>query len=513
MERLDGCRWRSSWQRPAPEDCRYETSNSGWLKGSACCAVAGEVGSSVTKPCGTRWPGATAPGTGRTVVFDRLSVFAGGFTLQAAAGVCAGQGVDELDVEDAVLGLVDRSMVVVETGADSTRYRLLETLRQFGEAQLLERAYRRVAWPPCPLVCGVRSAGRSRLEGPRRSGLEQTAPGRARQLPCASSTAARYLPARRILASLEAWPLFWETFEYIDWAVAVIDPAAPDTLDWIGTALWAAYGVDFAGRRGDIDTLLAQVDPGQIPPGMLSYMWSYHQLINALRRGERGASSRCSLTAPRPGHHSGQRLRPALGDLLCELAGHRLGWVDSTLPPKIWSTLADDPARHTVPTVEPMFFSTRGSTSLRSVTPRRLTASRPAAKPRSSAATRSSNMPPPAIRSQSTSNEATSPPRGSGSPQHLSADPNRQPPHAMMALPGLVALLDEIRPAHDQAREIWAELAGTGTSRWCPLIGPTSKSDSDHPADPALDGDQLVTRTAEILRQLEQATPTLGHGS
>jgi predicted ATPase len=71
-------------------------------------------------------------------VFDRLAVFAGGFTLEAAAAVCADDGVDPLDVEDAILGLVERSMVLVEPSRDGTRYGLLETLRQFGEAQLVD---------------------------------------------------------------------------------------------------------------------------------------------------------------------------------------------------------------------------------------------------------------------------------------------------------------------------------------------------------------------------------------
>ena len=68
-------------------------------------------------------------------VFDRLSVFAGGFTLDAAQGVC-GPDIAPFDVEDAVMAMVERSLVVSDRTKSGTRYRLLETLRQFGEAQL-----------------------------------------------------------------------------------------------------------------------------------------------------------------------------------------------------------------------------------------------------------------------------------------------------------------------------------------------------------------------------------------
>ena len=70
-------------------------------------------------------------------VFDRLSAFAGGFTLEAAKEVTSGDDMDALDVEDAIAALVDRSMVLASDTEDGTRYRLLETLRQFGEEQLI----------------------------------------------------------------------------------------------------------------------------------------------------------------------------------------------------------------------------------------------------------------------------------------------------------------------------------------------------------------------------------------
>jgi predicted ATPase len=71
-------------------------------------------------------------------LFDQLSVFAGSFDLGAVEAICV---VDELDVEplDVVADLVDKSMVVAEEAGRRTRYRLLETLRQYGERRLDER--------------------------------------------------------------------------------------------------------------------------------------------------------------------------------------------------------------------------------------------------------------------------------------------------------------------------------------------------------------------------------------
>ena len=67
-------------------------------------------------------------------LFERLSVFAGSFSLDDAEAVCGIEPLEPLDVVDLLSALVDRSMVVAEPGADgATRYRLLETLRQYGE--------------------------------------------------------------------------------------------------------------------------------------------------------------------------------------------------------------------------------------------------------------------------------------------------------------------------------------------------------------------------------------------
>jgi predicted ATPase/class 3 adenylate cyclase len=63
----------------------------------------------------------------------RLAVFAGGCTLEAAEAVCGGQGIDPDAVFELLASLVARSLVVAGEHGLQTRYRLLETIRQYGE--------------------------------------------------------------------------------------------------------------------------------------------------------------------------------------------------------------------------------------------------------------------------------------------------------------------------------------------------------------------------------------------
>src|SRR5438552_2644535 len=70
------------------------------------------------------------------LLFARLAVFVGGFRLEAAAAVC-GDGLSE--VGDLILGLADKSLLSPLAGpARPTRYRLIETLRQYAAERLVE---------------------------------------------------------------------------------------------------------------------------------------------------------------------------------------------------------------------------------------------------------------------------------------------------------------------------------------------------------------------------------------
>jgi predicted ATPase/DNA-binding SARP family transcriptional activator len=68
----------------------------------------------------------------------RLSVFAGGFTLEAAQAVGAREAIDEMDVLNLLARLVDKSMVLLEKQPLKVRYRLLETVREYIRNKLVE---------------------------------------------------------------------------------------------------------------------------------------------------------------------------------------------------------------------------------------------------------------------------------------------------------------------------------------------------------------------------------------
>jgi len=84
-------------------------------------------------------------------VFRRLSVFAGGWALEASEVVVSDEGIGQSDVLELLSGLVDKSLVIAELTAESggVRYRLLDSIRQYalekleqsGEAEDVKRAH------------------------------------------------------------------------------------------------------------------------------------------------------------------------------------------------------------------------------------------------------------------------------------------------------------------------------------------------------------------------------------
>lgn len=72
------------------------------------------------------------------ILFRRLAVFLGGFDLDAASAIAGADDIEPYQVLDQLTLLVDKSLVVAETSGGRTRYRLLETIRQYALEKLGE---------------------------------------------------------------------------------------------------------------------------------------------------------------------------------------------------------------------------------------------------------------------------------------------------------------------------------------------------------------------------------------
>jgi predicted ATPase len=78
------------------------------------------------------------------LLFRRVSIFAGGWTLETASVVCAGDTIDKGAVIELLASLAEKSLVVVDTmgPAPVERYRLLESTREYGLGLLTDTGER-----------------------------------------------------------------------------------------------------------------------------------------------------------------------------------------------------------------------------------------------------------------------------------------------------------------------------------------------------------------------------------
>jgi predicted ATPase/DNA-binding winged helix-turn-helix (wHTH) protein len=84
----------------------------------------------------------------------RAAVFAGGWTLASAEQVCADDGIEASDVIGRLTSLVDKSLVMTDEHVGATRYRMLETVRQYAQDRLRESG-EEPHWRSSHLACFV----------------------------------------------------------------------------------------------------------------------------------------------------------------------------------------------------------------------------------------------------------------------------------------------------------------------------------------------------------------------
>ncbi|MCW2930452.1 MAG: putative HTH-type transcriptional regulator [Actinomycetia bacterium] len=70
------------------------------------------------------------------LLWERLSVFADGFELDAVEGICADHRLAAKEVLELLAALADKSILIAEYGEQGVRYRLTETLREHGQERL-----------------------------------------------------------------------------------------------------------------------------------------------------------------------------------------------------------------------------------------------------------------------------------------------------------------------------------------------------------------------------------------
>ncbi len=187
----------------------------------------------------------------------RLSVFAGGWPLEAAESVCAGGGVEDWEVLDLLARLVAKSLVVAEPPAHGqVRYRLLENVRGYAHGRLAEAggeealADRHADW-----FLGLAEQAEPHLSGAAQAEwlgrLEQDRDNLRAALRRWQAT-----DSARLLRLAGALSRFWYGRSYLSegggWLRAALDAAGPDAdpgargkaLNGAGMLAWACGTVD-----------------------------------------------------------------------------------------------------------------------------------------------------------------------------------------------------------------------------------------------------------------------------
>jgi predicted ATPase/class 3 adenylate cyclase len=108
------------------------------------------------------------------VLLARLSVFTGGLSLEAAEVVAGTHPLKSEDVLDLITSLVEKSLVNVEEGTESARYRLLETIREYAHEKAIERDdYAALAGAHCEFFFVMAKAANRASQGPTQAAWMQ----------------------------------------------------------------------------------------------------------------------------------------------------------------------------------------------------------------------------------------------------------------------------------------------------------------------------------------------------
>ncbi|MGB3828233.1 MAG: BTAD domain-containing putative transcriptional regulator [Ornithinimicrobium sp.] len=184
--------------------------------------------------------------TPEQVVFNRISIFAGAFDHTAAAAVTADESLADVDVDDLLSALVERSMLISESGPFGRRLRQLESIRQFGAERLFEAgqteliAVRHAQWclDKVTIIHGLLN-GRAEIEGAARLGELWVNLRAAVDWACATR---HYELAHALVRPVASEVLLRSQSEICDWYERILEitPAKEEELIVSGLT-WAAH--------------------------------------------------------------------------------------------------------------------------------------------------------------------------------------------------------------------------------------------------------------------------------
>jgi predicted ATPase/DNA-binding SARP family transcriptional activator len=201
-------------------------------------------------------------------LFMRLSVFAGGFDLDAAHGVCGEDVATDHGTLDLLTGLVEKSMVTVRGGTERSRITVLETLRAYGRDRLRENGVE-------GLYAARHAAYYTELAEQGAEGIQSARERQwvERMLPDYDNLRAAFEYAMgtsdidlvlRLVTSLVELAHLRVGYEAASWAERALERASPDHPLFPAAAGFAARG---AWNRGDFDrarSLAIRAD-GRVP--------------------------------------------------------------------------------------------------------------------------------------------------------------------------------------------------------------------------------------------------------